>query len=520
MISKENVVWKNVIQTQEVRPLQYLIPESLQDVLAAVRQAEENNCRIRPIGSGHSPSDIAVTDGYLLDMRQLNASLKLEKEKLKADHQASNTLVEVEAGISLRKLNAELDAKDLSLINMGAIDEQTISGAIATCTHGTGRKLPSLAGQVRSMVLVASEGRIFRIEPTDGISDPQQYKDQEVELIQDNDVFNSALVHLGAMGIIYSYILEVRPMYWLYEQRKVHKWSEIKQKLRDKSIFDDFTIELEGKKQTLPVRGLTIMVNPYPVNGDYSCLVGRYIEVDEPKNLPKKYMRRDPVSEFVGSLAITYYAVITMANKFFNFVPKMLESSLHKLEMEKYVNKSYKVLLTGSSFMMKKSYSCEFAYDLNGDAYIHAMEAFFEKIQELSSQYKVYPAFPIGIRFTGACPAYLSPENGHDVCYIVTPSMTKQKCANLILNSFQDVHIAHGGRPHWAKMTNRIDGRNDLIRSWYPKYDIWHKVMRQFNPNDTFSNAFTDRMGLTSELKNSQKEEALKASPLSSPAHT
>ena len=499
MIIRENVEWNNTIKAQKVTPFRYMIVESLDDVIQAVKEAESQGMRIKPVGAGHSPSDIAITDGYLIDTKQLNKFLELDKNQLLPSGEDIH-LVNIEAGITVRDLNKELDKKGLALINMGAIDEQTIAGAIATCTHGTGRNHPSLPGIIRSMVIVASGGKVYRVEPTNGITDPLKHREDGVELIQDDDFFNSAMVNLGAMGIIYSYIIEVRPTYWLYEKRSVEKWSDIRRQLEDSSLFDDYPIEHNGEVKKRTIRGYTIMVNPYETDGERICMVSRTFEVEKPKNLTRKEKGRTWLSEALSGSPITYWIFLAITNRFPKFLPKLVGTGIKSTVKDKFINISHKVLYTGSAYIQNKSTSCEFAYDLDGKQYLQTMDDLFAKIRQLSEEHNIHPAIPIGLRFTQASPAYISPEYGSDVCYVVTPSLLYQHGARLILNSYQDIHIKNGGKPHWAKMTNRVDGRTDLIRRWYPKLDTWLRVMRFFNSKDTFSNCFTDRMGLTTEM--------------------
>ena len=64
------------------------------------------------------------------------------------DADARAGLVRVEAGIRLHALSRELHARGLAMPNLGDIDAQSLAGALATGTHGTGARLPNLSGQV------------------------------------------------------------------------------------------------------------------------------------------------------------------------------------------------------------------------------------------------------------------------------------------------------------------------------------------------------------------------------------
>jgi len=495
MKTRTRVTWSNVISKHEVEPFKYLIPESLRDIAAAVQDAEDCNHRIRAVGSGHSYSDVAITDGHLVDMSRLNRQLNLDKSKLLPKHQ-EKYLVEVEAGITVQTLNRQLDRQKLALINMGAIDEQTISGAIATGTHGSGRNEPAMSGMVRSLVIVAAEGKIYRIEPSEGFTDPAQHTDAAVELIQDDDTFYSIVVSLGCTGIVYSYIIEVRPRYWLYENRRPEKWSEVRQKLADGSMFNDYPITINGQSVKYPVRSLFIVVNPYEKDGDHTCMVARTFEVEKFHFRTLRDRTRNILATVVSNIPLAYRISLFVVNNLPKIVPSALERSVTALKDATYVNKSHKVLFQGFEYVASQGHGAEFAYNRHETRYLEVMDKIFSKVKQLSGKYKLYPSSAPTLRFVKASPMYLTPEYNTDICYIGNPVLVRQKGAALILNEYQDIHLDAGGKPHWGKITNRLEGRTELIRQWYPKFETWRKVMLRFNPNRTFLNSFAERMRL------------------------
>lgn len=75
--------WSNCIGNQQVVPLRLVRPTTLAEVVAIVKQAESENRKIRAVGSGHSFSDIAITDDYLIDTHGLKKVLKLDTDSLK-----------------------------------------------------------------------------------------------------------------------------------------------------------------------------------------------------------------------------------------------------------------------------------------------------------------------------------------------------------------------------------------------------------------------------------------------------
>lgn len=461
----------------------------------AVQRAEASRMRIKSVGSGHSPSDIAITDGFLIDMSRLTHLLPLPVEQLRAGVNPKH-LVNVQGGITIKDLNHQLDQKELALLNMGAIDAQTITGAISTGTHGTGRNQISMPGMVRSIVVVASGSRVFRVEPTRGLTDPEKHDELGIELIQKDQLFYSLILNLGAMGVIYSLIIEVRPQYHLAEERIVTKWSGVKSDILSNKIFQSKTVQLQGQRKEIIPRGVTVMINPHKTSDDHLCMVSKTYEIEKFDGKIKT-RRRSKLTQFLSDLPFTYWLYLWVVRHQSKLIPKLLDFAIKSTSGSKTVDRSHRVLHAGSAYIQNRSSSCEFAYPLDEFKYIKTVEDLCIKIKDLADRYNVYSSIPIGLRFTKASKAYLSPEYGHDVCYVVTPALLNQKGFKLLLNTYQEIHIKNGGRPHWAKITNRIDGRNGLIKGWYPKLETWLASMRFFNETGTFSSSFSDRLGLT-----------------------
>ncbi|HKO81347.1 MAG TPA: FAD-binding protein, partial [Chitinophagaceae bacterium] len=257
---RKTPVWENSIKKYKSYPIRYYLADSLADIIQVVKEAEEKNVKVKAVGSGHSFSDVAVTNDYFIDIDNLTA-VKFPDQLLLKEKFRNVPLVESEAGIIIKELNKKLDALNVALINMGGINKQTLAGVISTATHGTGKDLPSIPGFVRSLTIVAAGGKVYRIEPTDGITDPVAFTDPSIELIQDDDFFYSVLVSFGCAGIIYSCIIEVKQQFYLRETKKKTNWVELKQKLLDGSIFSEADDLSDGK---FP-RSCALLINPYEI---------------------------------------------------------------------------------------------------------------------------------------------------------------------------------------------------------------------------------------------------------------
>ncbi len=164
-------------------------PASLEDVIACVTTAAVNGQRVKAVGSGHSFTGIGLTDGRCLVLDRLSRVLDVD---------ADTGLATVEAGITLASLNDALAEAGLAFPNLGDIDRQTISGAIATSTHGTGAEWGGLATFVDGLTIVTANGTARHVDTTDP------------------DLLSIARVGLGALGIVADVTLRCVPAFELH----------------------------------------------------------------------------------------------------------------------------------------------------------------------------------------------------------------------------------------------------------------------------------------------------------------
>jgi len=105
--------------------------------------------------------------------------------------------------------------------NLGSATFQSIAGAIATGTHGSGVKYGALCDSVRSVDIVDGRGRRLRVEPK---SAPYTEGRPPIELVTDDDMFHSVVVGVGVCGLVTSLVIETRPAFLLSETRTLTTW--------------------------------------------------------------------------------------------------------------------------------------------------------------------------------------------------------------------------------------------------------------------------------------------------------
>ncbi|XP_034517220.1 L-gulonolactone oxidase isoform X3 [Ailuropoda melanoleuca] len=135
----KGVKFQNWARTYGCCPEMYYQPTSVEEVREVLALARQQNRRVKVVGGGHSPSDIACTDGFMIHMGKMNRLLQVDTEKKQ---------VTVEAGILLADLHPQLGKHGLALSNLGAVSDVTAGGVIGSGTHNTGIKHGILATQV------------------------------------------------------------------------------------------------------------------------------------------------------------------------------------------------------------------------------------------------------------------------------------------------------------------------------------------------------------------------------------
>jgi L-gulonolactone oxidase len=146
--------WTNWARDQRCAP-ERIERASSEDELARIVAGA---ARVKVAGAGHSFTDIACTDGVMVDLSGMNRLLAVEGD-----------LVTVEGGITIRTLGPALAARGLALENQGDVDPQTIAGAICTATHGTGARFANISAQVVRLRLVTAGGEVLELGEGDDL---------------------------------------------------------------------------------------------------------------------------------------------------------------------------------------------------------------------------------------------------------------------------------------------------------------------------------------------------------------
>jgi hypothetical protein len=482
---KVRTTWRNHLANQSIDPLRIYAPQSIDEVVAIVQAAEQAGVTTRAVGSGHSWSDVALTDGFLMTTQRLSRVPALEPDFLRPSWHGRR-LVRAEAGIRLKELNAHLDANGLGLSQMGGYDHQTVAGVISTSTHGSGMTYGPLNDNAHSLDMVVSGGRVLRVERADGPTDHAAFLAHHGErrtLIQDDDVFDAVAVGMGCMGIVCTALIEVQPRFHLREVREMHPWAKVKADLLDGAVLDDN-------------EHYELVFSPYRRRHEYPCLVTTRNTVADPSRRMLDKRMRNWLVELGAKLPITPRLLNLALHLRPSLAPFLIETAMKALVKDEYDEVSFKVFNIGNANLVP-AYSSEIGIPMDG-RHIEAVERVFEVADRQRRVGDVYQSSPIALRFVKASPAYASMMYGADTMMIELIQLRGNEGGYEMLAAYEEALYDLGGRPHWGQV-NTLTGSHGLVSSMYPRWQDWLRVHRQMNATGVFDSPFSKRVGIAPE---------------------
>jgi len=424
--------WKNWAGNQIAHPLSIEKPRSDEELLTTVVSARDRGEAVKVVGSGHSFTSIALTQGRLVSLENMTGIVGVDTDAQR---------VTVKAGTTLADLNVLLDQHGLALANLGDITYQTVAGAVSTGTHGTGRHLTGLAGQITGMRIINGLGQITDTDET-----------------QNAEILRLGRVGLGALGAITQVTLQAVPAFRLRAvetpMRVDQLLEEIDTHVDTNDHFEFFWVPHTGWALTKRNNRTEDDVSPQPV-------VRHWID----KVLIENY----------GFGAVC--AVGRMRPKWIPRLAKALPSSGGR----EYVDTSYKVF---ASTRLVKFYEMEYSIPRS-----HVVDALNEVRSMVDSNGHLLN-FPVEVRFTKADNMALSTSYGRDSAYIAV-HVYKGMDYQPYFRDVEAIMRTYEGRPHWGKLHFRT--APDLAPA-YPLFDEFLQLRKRLDPNRVFANEYTDRV--------------------------
>ena len=421
--------WSNWAGNQTATPLSIESPASEEDLAGIVTGARSRGETVKVVGSGHSFTPAAVTTGRLVRIENLAGIRAIDRE---------TCTVTVGAGMILADLNVALHAEGLAMPNLGDIAYQTVAGAIATSTHGTGARFTGLAAQVRGFRLVDGLGRVHACTSGDG-----------------SDLFDLGRVSVGALGAITEYTLQMVPAFRL----RAHE-----QPMRLDAVLEGLDEMVDGNDH----------FEFFWIPHTRWALTKRNQRTDDPAE-PMPRMRHWVEKTFMENHAFGMLCRLGRMRP--SLIPR-LATALPSSGSRTYIDDSHKVF---ASPRLVRFYEMEQA--IPRDALPEALREIVAMVERKGHMLN----FPVEVRFTSADDVALSTAYGRDSAYIAVHVFKGMEHEPY----FRDVEAilrGHGARPHWGKIHFHDAGS---LSGLYPRWNDFLALRDRLDPDRTFANDYT-----------------------------
>lgn len=434
--AKSTAAWRNWAGNVTARPAREVTPASVDELRAAVRQAKEDGLKVKPVGTGHSFTPAAATDGLLIRPELLTGIRRIDREA---------GTVTVEAGTPLKRLNAALAREGLSLTNMGDIMEQTVSGATSTGTHGTGRDSASISAQITALELVTADGSVLTCS--------------EKGTEEERAVFAAARIGLGALGVISAITFAVEPVFFLTARE-------------EPMTFDKVTSEFDA----LYAENEHFEFYWFPHTGN--CTTKRNNRSAGPEDPPGR------ISAFVEDEILSnglFQVVNTVGRAVPATIPGIAKISSKALSARTYTDIPYKVFTSP-----RRVRFMEMEYAVPRAALVETLR----ELKTMVERSNLRISFPVEVRTAPADDITLSTASGRESAYIAV-HMYRGTPYQAYFTAAERIFTAHEGRPHWGKIHTR---GADYFAQTYPSFAEFTALRDRLDPDRLFDNAYLRRV--------------------------
>ncbi|MGH3498350.1 MAG: D-arabinono-1,4-lactone oxidase [Nocardioidaceae bacterium] len=431
--SAEVAAWTNWAGNQQARPLRVERPRNTDDLARAITTAVRDGLPVKPIGAGHSFTSIGVTEGVQLDLARCDRVVDVDR---------STGLVTVQAGLPLHRLNAHLARHGLAMPNLGDNDRQTIAGALATGTHGTGARLGGLATAVHALQMITADGELI------GCSAQER-----------PDVFAAAQIGLGALGVVAAVTLQCVPAFLLHAAEEPMRLNEVLDRVDELADGND--------------------------HFEFYWFLHTTRTLTKRNNRVDSKIERQPVGRlrsFVGDELIgngLFEVVNRLGARQRRLTPRSNAIAARAVAAREYVDNSARVFVSPRRVRFR-----EMEYAIPRERLVAALRA----VQSWVDAGNDTVGFPVQVRFAAADDIWLSTGYDRANAYIAVRQYHRID-PRAYFAAVEAIMNEHEGRPHWGTLHSQ---HADTLRPRYPRFDDFLAVRRALDPEGVFGNDYLD----------------------------
>jgi FAD-linked oxidoreductase len=425
--------WRNWAGDQACSPATVEHPGTRSEVAEAVARAREAGRTVRVAGAGHSFTDAVLTDGTLLSLDRMRRVIDIDRP---------SGLVRVEGGISLRELSDALYDEGLAFENLGDIDVQSIAGATATGTHGTGGRLRNISAGLHAVELTLADGSRLEVSAQD-----------------DADAWRAARVSLGALGVVTAVTLQAVPAFTLEGVDSTAPLDDVLDGLDDLVAKNDH-FEL----YSFPHSPLALTRANNRVDGP-----------PRPPSRAREWMDEVLLRNYVFGLACR------AGRRSHRLIPSLNRLLSRASGTSRKVDRSY--LVFASPRLVRFT---EMEYAIPRARAAEALRLVRAGVEERGFAVP----FPIEMRFVAPDDALLSTAGGRDTAYIAV-HMYNGMAWEPYFRMVEEIMDSLEGRPHWGKRHFQTAA---TLERRYPEWERFNAVRRRLDPEGLFANGYVRRV--------------------------
>jgi L-gulonolactone oxidase len=416
--------WTNWAGEQVCAPERVVRPAGEEELVDVVRAAQ----RVRVAGSGHSFTDIACGDGVLIDLSRMDRVLSHEGE-----------LVTVQAGITLHELGRQLAARGLAMANQGDIDRQSLAGALATATHGTGARFGNLSAQVAAVRLVKADGEVVDLD--------------------DGDDLLAARVSLGSLGAISAVTLRCVPLFTL---RRVDAPRPLDEPL---DRFDELS-DANDHFEFFAFPYSDVALVRFSERGDFA---------PRPPGRTERLLQDRLLENVAPDL------LFRLGRRFPALIPSLNRGIARLVGGSTRTDLSHRVFASRRDIRFT-----EMEYAVPRE---HGVEA-ARRVLGLVERRRLRVGFPIEVRVVAGDDALLSTAHDRDTVYVAVHQYRGMEFETYF-RAVERIMQDYGGRPHWGKRHYQVAA---TLRPLYPAWDRFQAVRARLDPEGKFENDYAERV--------------------------
>jgi xylitol oxidase len=395
-------------------------PASIEQMQELVKKSK----KIKALGSRHSFNKIADSKDNQLSTRDLNKLIAID---------TANSAVTVESGMKYGELAPLLQEKGFALHNLASLPHISIGGAVATATHGSGIRNGNLSTAVTGIEFINAAGDIVHLSK-----------------FKDGDMFDAAIVSLGAIGIVTRLTLDLQPT---FNVRQI--------------VYRNLSMnELQNNFQAIMAAGYSVSFFTDWRNRNISEVwVKQKVNDGDP----------EPPLELFGA--------------------KQADKNLHPIETESAENCTDQMGVPGPWYdrlpHFKMGFKPSAGKELQSEYFVpveKAVEAMMamEKLNE-----KIAPHLFISeIRTIAADNFWMSPCFRRPCVALHTTWKQEPEAVMALLPLIEQALAPFNPRPHWAKLFTLPPA---VLQSRYEKLNDFKSFVDQNDPGGKFRNEFLEK---------------------------